>query len=89
MPHSLLITPIALIPVADLLMQRPALLNSVITSQNPSSLNETNHNHHDRNNEKYMNQPSHGVRGYQSKQPEDYQYDGNGLKHFTPSLCFH
>lgn len=58
----------------------------VMPSQNPSSLQETNHKHYDCNNEKNMNETSHGIRGDHSKKPEDYQYDNNGFQHFTPSL---
>jgi hypothetical protein len=49
-------------------------------------LNDANNYYDDRNNKKQVNKAPHGVRRYQSKQPEDYQNDGNGFKHLAPSF---
>ena len=46
-----------------------------------STLNDTNQNDHDRDDQEGMNESAHGVRGHKTKNPEDDQDDGNGLEH--------
>jgi hypothetical protein len=55
-------------------------------SQNASPLNDAYQDHDDRNNKKYVDEPSHGVRGYQSEEPEDQQYDCDSFEHVTRSF---
>lgn len=46
-----------------------------------STLNDTNQNDYDRNDQENMNESPHGVRGNKTEKPEDNQDDGNGLEH--------
>ena len=46
-----------------------------------STLNDTNQNDHDRDDQEGMNESAHGVRGDKTQKPEDDQDDGNGLEH--------
>ena len=46
-----------------------------------STLNDTNQNDHDRDDQEGMNESAHGVRGNQTQNPEDHQDDGNGFEH--------
>jgi len=55
-------------------------------SQNTSSLYDSYQYHDNRNDKKYVDKPTHGVRSHQSQNPEDQQYDDDGFQHFTPSL---
>jgi hypothetical protein len=46
-----------------------------------STLNDTNQNDHDRDDQERMNESAHGVRGDKTQNPEDDQDDGNGFEH--------
>jgi hypothetical protein len=46
-----------------------------------STLNDTNQNDHNRDDQEGMNESAHGVRGNKTQNPEDDQDDGNGLEH--------
>jgi len=46
-----------------------------------STLNDTNQNDHNRDDQESMNESAHGVRGDKTQNPEDDQDDGNGLEH--------
>ena len=46
-----------------------------------STLNDTNQNDHNRDDQENMNESTHGVRGHKTEKPEDNQDDGNGLEH--------
>jgi hypothetical protein len=50
-----------------------------------STLNETNHYHHNRNDQENVNESAHGVRGDQAKHPEDNQDNRNSFEHFCYS----
>ncbi|TKS63509.1 MAG: hypothetical protein EWM73_01386 [Nitrospira sp.] len=46
-----------------------------------STSNETNKNHHDRDDQEGMNESAHGVRGDNTQKPEDNHDDCDGLEH--------
>jgi hypothetical protein len=46
-----------------------------------STLNDTNQNDHDRDDQEGMNESAHGVRGDKTQNPEDHQDDRNGFEH--------
>jgi len=46
-----------------------------------STSNDTNKNHHDRDDQEGMNESAHGVRGDNTQKPEDNHDDCNGLEH--------
>jgi hypothetical protein len=46
-----------------------------------STLNDTNQNDHNRDDQENMNESAHGVRGDKTEKPQDNQDDGNGLEH--------
>jgi hypothetical protein len=46
-----------------------------------STLNDTNQNDHNRDDQEGMNESAHGGRGDKTQNPEDDQDDGNGLEH--------
>jgi hypothetical protein len=46
-----------------------------------STLNDTNQNYHDRDDQENMNETAHGIRGDKTEKPEDNQDDRNGLEH--------
>jgi len=48
-----------------------------------TALNHPNHNHNDRENQKEMDKPSHGIRRDKTKKPEDDEDDGNCSKHVS------
>jgi hypothetical protein len=52
--------------------------------QGVSALNDTQHDHDDRYNQKNVDEPAYCVRGNQTQYPEDDKDDSNRFKHF----CF-
>ena len=48
-----------------------------------STLNDTNQNDHNRDDQEGMNESAHGGRGDKTQKPEDDQDNGNGLEHDT------
>jgi hypothetical protein len=46
-----------------------------------STSNDTNKNHHDRDDQEGMNESAHGVRGDNTQKPEDNHDDCNDLEH--------
>jgi len=46
-------------------------------------LNDTNDDHHNREDQEEMNESTHGGRGDKTQKPEDNQYDYNRLEHFS------
>ena len=46
-----------------------------------STLNDTNQNDHNRDDQEGMNESAHGVRSDKTQNPEDDQDNGNGLEH--------
>src|SRR5659263_552033 len=49
----------------------------------PSTLNDIDQYHHDRDDQENVNESTHRVRGDQTYCPEDKQNDGDGPEHFS------
>src|SRR5659263_129567 len=49
----------------------------------PSTLNDIDQHHHDRDDQENVNEPAHRVRGDQTYRPEDKQNNGYGPEHFS------
>ena len=52
-------------------------------SLHPPPSNDTNYDHHNRENQKDMNESIYSGRGEKTQMPEGHQYDDNGLMHFS------
>lgn len=52
-----------------------------------SALKDPDHDHYHRQNQKYVNESPHGVRGHQSQCPQDQQDDHDGFEHL-PDLGY-
>ena len=59
-----------------------ALSKTIQESLQTSTLNDTNQDHHDRENQEDVNEPAHGVRSDKTQEPEDKQDNCDGSKHF-------
>jgi hypothetical protein len=59
------------------------LYKSIPGSLQAPTLNDTNQNHHDRDDQEDMNESAHGVRTDKTNKPEDNQDDSNSLEHFS------
>ena len=52
-------------------------------SLHPLPLNDTNYDHHNREDQEDVNESAHCGRGDKTQRPEDNQYDYNGLEFFS------